>query len=126
MGTSLSSTRADVEKAVELWYNEINLYDFNNPQWSSATGLLDYQLQVSLILNQLKNVNKNLKRLFIYVINSIFLGHFTQLVWKSTSRLGCAIAYDSNGYAYTVARYKEKGNWVMDGFFEANVPRPLI
>jgi len=90
MGTSLSSTRADVEKAVELWYNEINLYDFNNPQWSSATG------------------------------------HFTQLVWKSTSRLGCAIAYDSNGYAYTVARYKEKGNWVMDGFFEANVPKPLI
>jgi len=90
MGSSLPSSREDVEKAVELWYNEINDYDFNNPQWSSATG------------------------------------HFTQLVWKSTSQLGCAVAYDSKGFSYTVARYKEKGNWVMDGFFEENVLKPLM
>ena len=49
-------------------------------------------------------------------------GHFTQVVWKSTTKVGAGIATynDGNNVAtYIVARYKPAGNVI--GAFEANV-----
>jgi recyclin-1 len=63
-------------------------------------------------------------------------GHFTQLVWKATRQLGCAVtncsAYDpnnSNGEAFgwfVVCEYAPPGNVVGDGnkLFTANVLPP--
>jgi len=66
-------------KAVKMWYDEIEIYDFKNPGFSSATG------------------------------------HFTQVVWKGSSKLGCG--YQGGN---VVCRYcKEAGN--MSGAFEENV-----
>jgi uncharacterized protein YkwD len=52
-------------------------------------------------------------------------GHFTQLVWKSTTRLGCGyVSCDGkNGTPgkYLVCEYSPAGNVVNEGFFEENV-----
>lgn len=64
---------ASLADAVDAWYNEVKLYDFNKPGWNTATG------------------------------------HFTALVWKSTSKLGCAIN-TACGMATYVCQYQAPGN----------------
>ena len=53
------------------------------------------------------------------------VGHFTQLVWKSTTRVGCAqvFAKTAKGGVYTVCNYMKPGNEI--GQFRQNVKRPL-
>ena len=56
-------------------------------------------------------------------------GHFTQVVWKSTTKLGCGVASCPNiesmgkwaDVLYIVCRYTPAGNW--DGQYAANVPK---
>uniref|UniRef100_A0A0N5A2Y0 RING-type domain-containing protein n=1 Tax=Parastrongyloides trichosuri TaxID=131310 RepID=A0A0N5A2Y0_PARTI len=50
-------------------------------------------------------------------------GHFTQLVWKKSNKVGFGIAKAKNGYVYVVCKYYPKGNWM--GEFKENVPEPL-
>ncbi|KXJ21181.1 Golgi-associated plant pathogenesis-related protein 1 [Exaiptasia diaphana] len=54
---------------------------------------------------------------------SMKTGHFTQVVWKGTTRLGCGIATTSRR-AVVVARYAPAGNVNSKAYFRANVPRP--
>ncbi|KAJ4482498.1 CAP domain-containing protein [Lentinula aciculospora] len=52
-------------------------------------------------------------------------GHFTQVVWKSTTSVACAIAncnFLGNGTGYLVCRYDPPGNYY--GQFAQNVGRP--
>ncbi|KAK0411550.1 hypothetical protein QR680_005708 [Steinernema hermaphroditum] len=49
-------------------------------------------------------------------------GHFTQLVWKDSKRVGVGIAKASSGMYFIVANYDPAGN-VM-GHFAANVAKP--
>ncbi|KAK7422176.1 hypothetical protein QQZ08_009644 [Neonectria magnoliae] len=42
--------------------------------------------------------------------NFAIYGHYTQIVWSSTTKVGMAIATGSNGYTYVVARYSPPGN----------------
>ena len=55
-------------------------------------------------------------------------GHFTQLVWKSSRKIGCAYApcYGKNGTPgnYVVCEYSPAGNIVNAGYFEKNVTPP--
>ncbi|KAK6218533.1 hypothetical protein QIS74_06413 [Colletotrichum tabaci] len=37
-------------------------------------------------------------------------GHYTQAIWKSTTKVGLALAVDAKGTAYVVARYSPAGN----------------
>ena len=47
-------------------------------------------------------------------------GHFTQLVWKDSQKLGIGYAVDTkNNKAYVVARYDPPGNY--DGEYRENV-----
>ncbi|KAH8645813.1 CAP domain-containing protein [Xylariales sp. PMI_506] len=39
-------------------------------------------------------------------------GHYTQCMWKSTTKVGLASAKTSKGAVYTVGRYAAAGNWV--------------
>ncbi|KAG2500271.1 hypothetical protein HYH03_001849 [Edaphochlamys debaryana] len=64
--------------------------------------------------------------------NSQGAGHFTQVVWKSTTKLGCAIGVCPDGVSYAggiwqgllfVCEYWPPGN--MYGAFKDNVPAPL-
>lgn len=46
------------------------------------------------------------------------IGHFTQMVWKQTSKVGCAIAYNGTK-VYIVAKYRSPGNYL--GQYAQNV-----
>jgi uncharacterized protein YkwD len=47
-------------------------------------------------------------------------GHFTQIVWRGTRQVGCAVA-SCSGRNYWVCRYAPAGNIVNPGYFEKNV-----
>lgn len=50
-------------------------------------------------------------------------GHFTQVVWKGTTEIGCAATYCTNLRAiYYVCDYSAPGNYV--GQYTANVFKP--
>ncbi|MCX7365754.1 MAG: CAP family protein [Alphaproteobacteria bacterium] len=46
-------------------------------------------------------------------------GHFTQVVWKGTTEVGCGQARDARGGTYVVCNYNPPGNYT--GRFPANV-----
>ena len=71
---------SNAEEVVELWYEEIEDYDYNNPVYTDDTG------------------------------------HFTQVVWKETTEIGCG--YNSSCGIY-VCHYNPPGNYF--GQFPANV-----
>ncbi|XP_040077198.1 Golgi-associated plant pathogenesis-related protein 1-like [Ixodes scapularis] len=49
-------------------------------------------------------------------------GHFTQVVWKATRRLGCGWARSYTGYIYVVCNYDPPGNFRNK--FSENVLKP--
>ncbi|EFX85315.1 hypothetical protein DAPPUDRAFT_442793 [Daphnia pulex] len=49
-------------------------------------------------------------------------GHFTQVVWKSTTMMGVGKATGRNGWTYVIVSYSPRGN--MQGHFSANVLPP--
>ena len=50
--------------------------------------------------------------------------HFTQVVWRASTRLGVGVASGQNVH-YIVARYRLRGNLGNSEDFERNVPRLL-
>ena len=63
--------------------------------------------------DEVKNYNYN---------NPVFsgsTGHFTQVVWKSSTKLGCGIGVASNNNIYGVCNYSPPGN--VQGQFALNV-----
>ncbi|KPM45259.1 hypothetical protein AK830_g1268 [Neonectria ditissima] len=44
--------------------------------------------------------------------NYMTFGHYTQVIWKSTTKVGMAIASGTNGKTYVVARYSPPGNYI--------------
>uniref|UniRef100_A0A0K8R5F6 Putative antigen 5 protein n=1 Tax=Ixodes ricinus TaxID=34613 RepID=A0A0K8R5F6_IXORI len=48
--------------------------------------------------------------------------HFTQMVWKSTTQLGCGYAVSSSSTIFVVCKYHPQGN--IDGQYRSNVLRP--
>jgi len=79
-----TSTQIDVCIATYKWYNEVN-----DMEWSKLGTFYNFM-----------PIPTN-------------LGHFTQLVWKSTSRVGCGTAYRKEGstyHTYIACRYKTPGN----------------
>ncbi|SCV04235.1 LAMI_0H14488g1_1 [Lachancea mirantina] len=70
--------------ALYAWYDEIKVYNFDNPGFSEQTG------------------------------------HFTQLVWKNTSQVGCGKIYCGSYYGqYTICNYYSPGN--VAGQYRQNV-----
>ncbi|KLU89783.1 hypothetical protein MAPG_08752 [Magnaporthiopsis poae ATCC 64411] len=39
-------------------------------------------------------------------------GHYTQMIWKSSTKVGLGIANDGKGGVYVVARYNPAGNYI--------------
>lgn len=92
--TATSVTSDNLAKgAIDSWYNEVKLYNYAAPGFSSATG------------------------------------HFTQVVWKGSTQLGCGASKGTktlNGTKfnafYVVCHYSPAGNVL--GKFPANVLKP--
>jgi hypothetical protein len=68
--------------AVDFWYNEINAYKFDAP----------------VLVFDVKEGKGPVN------------GHFTQLMWKATTQVGCAVKVCSNGTFYA-CRYQLPGNF---------------
>ena len=55
-------------------------------------------------------------------INGKAVGHYTQVVWKKSTKVGVGMATTKVGkwtYIYVVARYKPRGNFVMMKYGES-------
>ncbi|KAI7787377.1 scp-like extracellular protein [Diaporthe eres] len=49
--------------------------------------------------------------------NYMNFGHYTQVVWKDTSKVGIAAVSDGSGGFYVVARYTEPGNMIGEAAY---------
>lgn len=77
----------NAQRAANMWYNEISLYDYNRADWDYRTG------------------------------------HATQMLWRSTTKLGCGICYcASDGMTLLTCKYSPPGNYI--GQFSTNVLPP--
>ncbi|MBI1385798.1 MAG: hypothetical protein GC150_12890 [Rhizobiales bacterium] len=90
-------SNANGSAATEWWYNEVRFYDWNNPIASYNAGDSDRSREVR---------------------------HFTQVVWRATTTLGCGIAQCGNR-KYVVCRYTPPGNFNANnpGVLQQNVQR---
>ncbi len=57
-------------------------------------------------------------------------GHFTQLIWRASTQLGCAIKRCNGNIIYVICEYHPQGNIFLAGddqyyFFKRNVPAPI-
>ncbi|KAL2708057.1 SCP superfamily [Kluyveromyces marxianus] len=80
LAAGTNSAPADL---VNLWYDEIKYYDYNN-----ITGIEHDGHEV---------------------------GHFTQLVWASSTDLGCSVERCTNGAVYLICEYSPAGNIYVVG-----------
>ncbi|GLC39800.1 hypothetical protein PLESTM_000943500 [Pleodorina starrii] len=85
------NTAMSCVSATDGWYNEVSQYKFTRRPWT------DNQPNFSNI------------------------GHFTQLVWKSSTQLGCGAAKGANNCYVVACHYSPAGNMVGDSSFYANV-----
>jgi len=76
-------SNANGSDATEWWYAEVKFYDWNNPIESFNQGIADRSRETR---------------------------HFTQVVWKATTTLGCGIQ-QCGDRKYVVCRYKPQGNF---------------
>jgi uncharacterized protein YkwD len=84
-GENLAAGTAEImdpKHTVEMWYSEVEKYDFKKGGFSMDTG------------------------------------HFTQLVWKGTTKLGCGVA-ECKGLRIWVCNYDPPGN--VQGEYKTNV-----
>ena len=102
--TALPDCATLAKKFVQMWYDEVAKYDFAKATFTPGNF-------------NLKNTHQKLQ-IFIWFVHSKETGHFTQVVWKSSTKLGCGIAI-ANNKAVGVCNYSPAGNYL--GQFATNV-----
>lgn len=88
------STTPSCSAATTAFYNEVSKYVFTSTPWTTNGP------------------------------NFAQIGHFTQVVWKSSIQLGCGSAVSASGCYVITCRYSPAGNYVGDAQFLANVLPP--
>ena len=88
------------------FYHPDNLTFGENLAWNSESEEVKCSIPVKLWYNEWKFYNYKKPN-----INGE-TGHFTQVVWKSSRRIGCgqAVSYGKVGGTYTVCNYDPPGN----------------
>jgi uncharacterized protein YkwD len=116
-----SSTLAQV---AQRWANTLRDHDcaFEHSQGkygenlaAGTTGYMDPAAVVAMWYGEIKDYNFNSPGF------SMNTGHFTQVVWKGTTQLGCGMA-QCKGMDVWVCEYDPPGNW--EGQYRENVSKP--
>ncbi|HRP69895.1 MAG TPA: CAP family protein [Turneriella sp.] len=116
---------ADVAKVAQDWANTIARADNMRHRQPNKYGENIFWISgrtptgndvVDAWYNEIKDYNYNRPGF------SMKVGHFTQVVWKDTTQIGCGSARSATGGIYVVCNYNPPGNY--SGRFPANVLRP--
>ncbi|WP_265530113.1 CAP domain-containing protein [Sphingomicrobium marinum] len=80
--------------------------------WMGTRGAFSYQAMIGSMIDERRYFRRG-----VFPDNSTTgrwqdVGHYTQIIWPQTTRVGCAIASNS-GHDYLVCRYSPPGN--IDG-----------
>lgn len=116
-----------IKDAVNAWMSEAPKYDYNKPGFSSATGKGDWCRATRRFI-----CSSWTGPICFVILKQVYktqhcLGHFTQVVWKSTTSVACAKASCPAGTItqmpsfFFVCRYAPPGNY--QGQFPQNVGR---
>ncbi|MBS1578979.1 MAG: hypothetical protein JST29_05000 [Bacteroidetes bacterium] len=84
-----------INEGENLWMGTANAYTVKDMLHSWTEEAKDF------VYNVFPNCSKN----------GNVVGHFTQIIWKTTTQVGCAIATNGNN-DYLVCRYFPAGNWI--------------
>lgn len=87
-------------RGIQAWYSEVSGYNFNTPTPFTTNWRPDNMI-----------------------------GHFTQLVWRGSTRMGCGVGYAPRTYGdkwvggckVVCCRYVSGGNIAADSYFANNV-----
>jgi uncharacterized protein YkwD len=82
---------------------------------AGTTGYMDPAAVVAMWYGEIKQYDYNNPGF------SMQTGHFTQVVWKTTRKVGCGMT-QCNGMDVWVCEYDPPGNW--DGQYRDNVTKP--
>ncbi|CAF3498031.1 unnamed protein product [Fusarium graminearum] len=139
-GSSNGSLTADQQKAVDL-HNEARKAVGNGPlEWddSLVSGAQEWADHIASLGSLTHSQGKDGENLYMGTSSTPFadaieaflsekslyngetisgsnymsFGHYTQCVWKTTTKVGMAVAKGSDGASYVVARYQEPGNMI--------------
>lgn len=77
--------------------------------WKGTSNHFSYTQMVDRWGDEKKNFNGGVSPNFSHTGNFGDVGHYTQMVWKNTTQVGCAVV-DGNGNAVLVCRYDPSGN----------------
>jgi uncharacterized protein YkwD len=94
-----------------MYHRQPNKYG-ENIYWYSG-GDSDGTDAVNAWYSEIKNYN------YAMPVFSMTTGHFTQVVWKGTTEIGCGKARSKSGNIYVVCNYSPPGNY--RGQFKSNV-----
>ena len=108
---------ASLAEGAKTWASKCKFqHSSGNYGENLAMGVpLSAKQAVRLWYNEVSNYNYSTGKF------SLRTGHFTQVIWKNSSKVGCGKA-QCNGQTLYVCRYSPPGNYV--GEFIANVPKP--
>jgi hypothetical protein len=78
--------------------------------WMGSRGLYDYEVMVGSFLDEKRWFRRSGKLPDVSVTGRWEdVGHYTQIIWRGTRKVGCALA-EGQSYDYLVCRYYPAGN----------------
>jgi hypothetical protein len=88
--------------------------------WMGPRRLYDYEVMIGAFLDE-KRLFRRAGKLPNVSTSGRWedVGHYTQMIWRGTRKVGCALA-DGQDYEYLVCRYYPAGNEYGKGPFDAD------
>jgi uncharacterized protein YkwD len=114
VGVPALTWSAQLAAFAQQWANELIahgqfVHRRNSPYGENLYEITGARTTPAEVVNQWASESKNYR----YESNSCrgVCGHYTQIVWRDTRRVGCAVARDAKTEVW-VCNYDPPGNWI--------------